>query len=84
MVQSWYSPAFAGSRGLPGRGGMRVSSEALAKEDWSFGGLRRTTGAAGSSARGALQLNPVSEGDQAYPAWGKEARGMVCSKPLAA
>jgi len=27
---------------------MRVSSEALAKEDWSFGGLRRNIGAAGS------------------------------------
>ena len=49
----------------PGRGGMRVSSEALApvlrsspatedgKEGLSFGGLRRTKGATGSSARGA-------------------------------
>jgi len=27
---------------------MRVSSEALAKENWSFGGLRRTAGATGS------------------------------------
>ena len=31
----------------PDRGGMRVSSEALAKEGWSFGGLRRTKGATG-------------------------------------
>jgi len=30
-----------------------VSSEALAKEDWSFGGLRRTIGAAGSCPRGS-------------------------------
>jgi hypothetical protein len=26
---------------------MRVSAEALAKEDWSFGGLRHTAGATG-------------------------------------
>jgi hypothetical protein len=32
----------------PGRGGIRMSSEALAKEDWSFGGLRRTAFATGS------------------------------------
>jgi len=37
----------------PDRGGMRVSSEALAKEDWSFGGLRRTTGATGSCPWGS-------------------------------
>jgi len=30
-----------------------VSSEALAKEDWSFGGLRRTEGATGSCAWGS-------------------------------
>jgi hypothetical protein len=32
---------------------MRVSSEALAKEDWSFGGLRRTEGATGSCPWGS-------------------------------
>ena len=37
----------------PGRGGMRVSFEALAKEDWSFGGLRRTEGATGSCPWGS-------------------------------
>ena len=37
----------------PGRGGMRVSSEALAKKDWSFGGLRRTAGATGSCPWGS-------------------------------
>jgi hypothetical protein len=37
----------------PDRGGMRVSSEALAKEDWSFGGLRRTAGATGSCPWGS-------------------------------
>jgi len=36
-----------------GSGGMRVSSEALAKEDWSFGGLRRTAGATGSCPWGS-------------------------------
>jgi hypothetical protein len=30
-----------------------VSSEALAKEDWSFGGLRRTAGATGSCPWGS-------------------------------
>jgi len=30
-----------------------VSSEALAKEDWSFGGLRRTEGATGSCPWGS-------------------------------
>jgi len=32
---------------------MRVSSEALAKEDWSFGGLRRTPGATDSCPWGS-------------------------------
>jgi len=32
---------------------MRVSSEALAKEDWSFGGLRRNIGATGSCPWGS-------------------------------
>jgi len=31
---------------------MRVSSEALVKEDWSFGGLRRTAGSLGLPAVG--------------------------------
>ena len=39
----------------PDRGGMRVSSEALAKEDWSFGGLRRTIGATGSCPWGSTE-----------------------------
>jgi hypothetical protein len=34
---------------------MRVSSEALAKEDWSFGGLRRSAGATGSCPWGFIQ-----------------------------
>ena len=38
---------------FPDRGGMRVSSEALAKEDWSFGGLRRTAQVPRAPARGA-------------------------------
>ena len=37
----------------PDRGGMRVSSEALAKEDCSFGGLRRNIGATGSCPWGS-------------------------------
>ena len=37
----------------PDRGRMRVSSEALAKEHWSFGGLRRTAGATGSCPWGS-------------------------------
>jgi len=43
----------------PDRGGMRVSSEALAKEHWSFGGLRRTAGATGSFPWGATSLREV-------------------------
>jgi len=37
---------------------MRVSYEALAKEDWSFGGLRRTAGATGSYPRGSTVFGP--------------------------
>ena len=40
----------------PGREGMRVSSEALAKEDWSFGGLRRIAGATGSCPLGSTEV----------------------------
>ena len=36
---------------------MRVSSEALAKEDWSFGGLRRTAGATGSCPWGSTETD---------------------------
>jgi hypothetical protein len=38
---------------FPDHEGMRVSSEALAKEDWSFGGLRRTEQMPRAPARGA-------------------------------
>jgi len=47
---------------------MRVSSEALAKEDWSFGGLRGTGGAKGSCPWGStgsffsLRISSVSKG----------------------
>ena len=34
-----------------------MSSEALAKEDWSFGGFRRTIGATGSCPRGSTSRN---------------------------
>ena len=34
-----------------------MSSEALAKEDWSFGGLRRTAGATGSCPWGSTNVN---------------------------
>ena len=40
----------------PDRGGMRGSSKALAKEDWSFGGLRRTIGSTGSWRWGSTGL----------------------------
>ena len=33
-----------------------MSSEALAKEDWSFGGLRRNIGATGSCPWGSTEL----------------------------
>jgi hypothetical protein len=39
----------------PERGGMRVSSEALAKEDGCFGGLRRNIGATGSCPWGSTK-----------------------------
>jgi hypothetical protein len=38
---------------------MRLSSEALAKEDWSFGGLRRTAGATDSCPWGATSACPI-------------------------
>jgi hypothetical protein len=40
----------------PDHGGMRVSSEALAKEDWSFGGFRPTAGATGSCPWGSTGI----------------------------
>jgi len=46
----------------PDRGGMRVSSEAWAQEDWSFGGLRRTIGAVGSCPWGSTRRKFRSRG----------------------
>ena len=70
----------------PDRGGMRVSSVALAKGDWSFGGLCRTGGATGSSAREAP--HSVGEGKM----WGagplnrpsQEGVSLLSDKPAAA
>ncbi len=45
----------------PCLGGMRVSSEALAKEDRGFGGLRRTAGATGSCPWGSTCVRVLSK-----------------------
>ena len=53
LAQMFYFTRLRRKPWPPGRGGKRVSSEALAKEDWSFGGLRRIVGAMGSCPWGS-------------------------------